>query len=90
MGQILVGICGWTEPTLIKAGTFYPSQAKTPEERLRFYATQFPIVEVDSTYYSPPTEQSCFHPKRPRSATSTGRSSPTTSWTNSGGSSPTR
>ncbi|HXJ62789.1 MAG TPA: DUF72 domain-containing protein [Actinomycetota bacterium] len=57
MGEILVGICGWTEPTLIKAGTFYPPEAKTPEERLRFYATQFPIVEVDSTYYSPPTER---------------------------------
>jgi len=57
MGEILVGICGWTEPTLIKAGTFYPPDAKTPEDRLRFYATQFPIVEVDSTYYSPPTER---------------------------------
>jgi uncharacterized protein YecE (DUF72 family) len=55
--DILVGICGWTEPTLIKAGTFYPPEAKTPEERLRFYAEQFPLVEVDSTYYSPPTER---------------------------------
>jgi uncharacterized protein YecE (DUF72 family) len=57
MGGILIGICGWTEPTLIKAGTFYPADAKTPEERLRFYSGQFPIVEVDSTYYSPPTER---------------------------------
>jgi uncharacterized protein YecE (DUF72 family) len=60
VGEILVGICGWTEPTLIKAGTFYPPDAKTPEDRLRFYATQFPIVEVDSTYYSPPTEQNAI------------------------------
>jgi uncharacterized protein YecE (DUF72 family) len=57
VGQILVGICGWTEPTLIKEGTFYPPEAKTPEDRLRFYSDQFPIVEVDSTYYSPPTER---------------------------------
>ncbi len=57
MGEIVVGVCGWTEPTLIKEGTFYPPEAKTPEDRLRFYAEQFPIVEVDSTYYSPPTER---------------------------------
>ena len=25
------------------------------EDRLRYYAQQFPIVEVDSTYYAPPT-----------------------------------
>jgi len=57
MGDVRVGICGWTEPTLIKEGTFYPPEAKTPEERLRFYAERFPLVEVDSTYYSPPTER---------------------------------
>src|SRR5207247_10816164 len=26
-------------------------------ERLRFYASQFPIVEVDSSYYCPPSER---------------------------------
>ncbi|MFN2544562.1 MAG: DUF72 domain-containing protein [Actinomycetota bacterium] len=57
MGPILVGITGWTEPTLIKESDFYPPDAKTPEARLRFYASQFPIVEVDATYYSPPNER---------------------------------
>jgi uncharacterized protein YecE (DUF72 family) len=57
MGDILVGITGWTEPTLVKAGTFYPRKTMSAEERLRFYAEQFPIVEVDSTYYSPPSER---------------------------------
>src|SRR5437879_6770248 len=57
MGRVLVGITGWTEPTLIKESAFYPSDAKTPEGRLRFYASQFPIVEVDATYYSPPNER---------------------------------
>src|SRR5919198_3515724 len=57
MGEILVGITGWTEPTLIKVGTFYPKKTMSAEERLRFYAEQFPIVEVDSTYYSPPSER---------------------------------
>jgi uncharacterized protein YecE (DUF72 family) len=27
------------------------------EERLRFYAGQFPLTEIDSTYYAPPSEQ---------------------------------
>ena len=55
--MIRVGISSWTEPTLIKSGTFYPTQATTAEERLRFYASKFPIVEVDSTFYSIPNEK---------------------------------
>lgn len=51
-GTTLVGISSWTEPTLIKAGTFYPPDATTAEERLRFYAMKFPIAEVDSTFYA--------------------------------------
>ena len=54
-GTVLVGISAWTEPTLVKAGTFYPKKTMTAEERLRFYASQFPVAEVDSTYYAPPT-----------------------------------
>jgi uncharacterized protein YecE (DUF72 family) len=53
---LYVGITAWTEPTLLEAG-FYPADADTPEERLKFYASQFPITEVDSTYYSPPSER---------------------------------
>src|SRR3990172_3356974 len=56
MGEILVGITAWTEPTLIKSGRFYPPFAKTAEARLQYYAGQFPIVEVDSTYYALPNE----------------------------------
>lgn len=56
-GRVVVGISSWTEPTLVKAGTFYPKEAKSAEERLKFYASQFPVVEVDSTYYSPPSER---------------------------------
>jgi len=54
---ILVGISAWTEPTLIKRGNFYPKGVSSAEDRLRFYASQFPIAEVDSTYYFPPSEQ---------------------------------
>jgi uncharacterized protein YecE (DUF72 family) len=29
----------------------------SPEERLRYYASQFPLTEIDSTYYAPPSER---------------------------------
>jgi uncharacterized protein YecE (DUF72 family) len=51
MGRIKVGISAWTEPTLVKSG-WYPPGATTAEDRLRYYATKFPIVEVDSTFYA--------------------------------------
>jgi uncharacterized protein YecE (DUF72 family) len=53
--NILVGTASWTDKTLIGCGRFYPKEASTAEARLRYYATQFPIVEVDSSYYGMPT-----------------------------------
>ncbi len=55
MGQILVGTASWTDKSLIETGTFYPEKSMTAEGRLRYYATRFPIVEVDSTYYAMPS-----------------------------------
>jgi len=55
--NILIGSASWTDKTLIACGRFYPREAKTPESRLRYYATQFPIVEVDSSYYGMPSPQ---------------------------------
>ena len=52
--SILVGTASWTDKTLIDCGRFYPADCKTPEARLRFYASQFPLVEVDSSYYAMP------------------------------------
>ena len=57
MGEILIGTCSWTEETLVKGGKFYAPSAKDAESRLRYYASQFPIVEVDSSYYSMPYEK---------------------------------
>jgi uncharacterized protein YecE (DUF72 family) len=54
MGVILTGACSWTDPELLRAGTFYPPGASDAESRLRYYASQFPLVEVDSTYYAIP------------------------------------
>ncbi|MFD0688100.1 DUF72 domain-containing protein [Actinomadura fibrosa] len=56
MGEILVGTASWTDKTLLASG-WYPDTAKTSEDRLRYYASQFPLVEVDATYYSPPAEK---------------------------------
>ena len=55
MGKILVGTSSWTDKTLIESGKFYPRSATTPEDRLRFYASQFPLVEIDSSYYGIPS-----------------------------------
>jgi uncharacterized protein YecE (DUF72 family) len=55
-GRILVGTCSWTDKTLVRETSFYPRKSMKAEERLRHYASIFPIVEVDSTYYFPPTE----------------------------------
>ena len=55
--EFLVGTASWTDPTLVKSGTFYPPWAKTARDHLKFYAGQFQTVEVDSTYYSLPSER---------------------------------
>ncbi|HEU4528936.1 MAG TPA: DUF72 domain-containing protein [Actinomycetota bacterium] len=57
MGDILIGTSSWTDPTLVKEGNFYPPGVNTAEARLRYYAERFPLVEVDSSYYFPPSER---------------------------------
>ena len=54
MGEIRVGTCSWTDKELVESGKFYPTTALSAEDRLRYYASQFPLVEVDSTYYALP------------------------------------
>jgi uncharacterized protein YecE (DUF72 family) len=56
MGQIRVGTAGWTDKSLIDSG-WYPPDASNPEKRLKYYASQFPLVEVDSAYYALPAER---------------------------------
>jgi uncharacterized protein YecE (DUF72 family) len=55
--RILTGTCSWTDPTLVKETDWYPKKSMSAAERLAFYASHFPLVEADSTYYRPPTEQ---------------------------------
>jgi len=54
-GTIRIGTASWTDPTA--AGVFYPSGADSAEERLQYYASRFPLVEVDATYYSLPSRR---------------------------------
>ena len=56
MGDILIGTASWTDKSLLTSG-WYPKTSMSAEERLRFYAEQFPLVEVDSTYYFLPSEK---------------------------------
>lgn len=42
---------------MVTSGRFYPKNFNTAEARLRYYARHFPIVEVDSTYYFPPSDR---------------------------------
>ncbi len=55
--RVLVGTCSWTDATLVKETTWYPRRSMTAAERLAHYAGVFPVVEVDSTYYFPPTPE---------------------------------
>ena len=43
------GTCSWTDPTLISGGKFYPKGCSKSADRLKYYQTQFPTVEVDSS-----------------------------------------
>jgi uncharacterized protein YecE (DUF72 family) len=56
VGDILVGTASWTDKTLLASG-WYPPDAESAEDRLRYYAEHFSLVEVDSTYYTPPNER---------------------------------
>jgi len=60
MARIRVGTCSWTDPTLLSCGRFYPHSARSAEARLHYYSSQFDLVEVDSSYYSLPSERTGY------------------------------
>ena len=78
--MIKCGIAGWIDRSLIESGAFYPPGCTSSEERLRFYASQFPLVEADTMYYGMPVRKTaeqwvertpagfvfdCHHPTKP-------------------------
>jgi len=52
--MILTGTAGWADATLIRSG-WYPRGTRTAGDRLRYYASQFPLVEADAPYYALPS-----------------------------------
>lgn len=50
---VYAGTCSWADAHFVREGGFYPRPvADRPAARLRFYATVFPTVEIDATYYA--------------------------------------
>jgi len=52
---IRIGTASWADRSLIDTGRFYPPDITMAESRLRYYATQYPLVEVDSSFYGVPS-----------------------------------
>ena len=55
--EIRFGTASWTDPTITRGAVFYPPGTDSAEERLRYYASRFSLVEVDSTYYALPARR---------------------------------
>lgn len=58
--MIRVGTASWTDPTLLVSGRFYPPEVRTPAARLKYYASQFSLVEINSSYYALPDAQRSY------------------------------
>lgn len=50
-GKVYVGTCSWAEKSFVKSD-FYPRGVRSASDRLRYYATQFPTVEIDASYFA--------------------------------------
>jgi uncharacterized protein YecE (DUF72 family) len=55
MTTILCGTAGWADKSLIACKRFYPRGCSSAQSRLAYYASIFPLVEVDSSYYALPS-----------------------------------
>jgi uncharacterized protein YecE (DUF72 family) len=56
---IRIGTCSWADESLTRY--FYPPGIKGAEERLRYYAERFDVVEANSTYYRLPDREMVEH-----------------------------
>jgi uncharacterized protein YecE (DUF72 family) len=54
MHQVRVGTCGWSYQDW--SGGFYP-KGTGAGDFLSYYAEQYPVVEVDSTFYRTPSRK---------------------------------
>src|SRR3954447_8142283 len=53
-GHVRIRTASWAAPAITGSGVSYPPPAANAEERLQFYASTFPVVEGDATYYALP------------------------------------
>jgi uncharacterized protein YecE (DUF72 family) len=51
--RIKIGTAAWADRRLVETG-WYPDHVRSPEAKLRYYASQFSVVENDSTYWAFP------------------------------------
>lgn len=58
-GEIRVGTCSWTDRGLLASG-WYPPSARSASGRLGHYGKNFDTVEVDSTFYAIPNQETAF------------------------------
>jgi uncharacterized protein YecE (DUF72 family) len=54
-----VGASSWSERTLVHESRWYPRRSMKAAERIAFYASRFPLVEIDATSRFPPTPDLC-------------------------------
>ena len=52
---VKIGAASWAEASLVKESGWYPKKSMKAAERMAYYATRLPLVEIDSTYRFPPT-----------------------------------
>ena len=53
--RVKTGACSWAEASLVKESDWYPKRSMKAAERMAYYASRLPLVEIDSTYRFPPT-----------------------------------
>ena len=53
-GHVRIGTASWTDPTMTAAGVFYPTGADDRRGAAAVLRREFPLVEVDATYYALP------------------------------------
>jgi uncharacterized protein YecE (DUF72 family) len=57
MGNVRVGTASWADASLVRDSDWYPRRTMKAAARLAYYAEQFSLAEVTTTYYFPPTPE---------------------------------
>ena len=60
LGPIRIGTASWTDKSLVDSGRYYLKDVKVAEQRLRFYANEYLLVEIDTSYYAIPEARSAL------------------------------